>query len=600
MPKPTSGKGRAAPPAPSGPPVLYSEALSGAPLVVLITAPVPWTATRSTEAGGKDESLTCGARWGHAALLSPRESVLCVVGGTSCITPTTSDVSAPSPLPLWECTSAATATAPAATASSTAAGKSSAATAGTPTARAWRAGGPPRTAHAHDIGRVSPLATAPHAWPLFASWWATWPAGSGTDAPTVLYADGGWSGARRLAGVRAFADGAGAGVNLPPPPHTARSHHSVVSVLGRLLRFGGETQQGTAAALEEIDGGAALVDERRRTDVEVRDGEEAAEAVAALSATIVASPAEPASTPPTTAPPLSQPPPPRAAHGACSLSQRYMLLVGGRHVQTQTDGGDAAAGAGAAGKGAKVKKSTPGKRGGTPGREAKGGGGGAVESAELAAASLTALKDVAVYDAKLGLWLPVRVVGGGAVPCPRYAAAVAAVPAPGTAAPAGRHRGPVADVVQREVLLVGGLDAAGAVCADAWVLQVLSGADAELAEVPADGAGAGPAAATPAAAVVPVVKVRWVRLELPSASAAAAAVPVFQRHHAAVVVSSQRVVYLVGGCTAHGAAEPSVCTFVLPPLTTTSVRPADEFSGDADDAAQARAAASAKGRPAAK
>ncbi|CAC9455404.1 conserved hypothetical protein [Leishmania infantum JPCM5] len=573
MPKLSSSKAKVAAAAASGPPALYGEDLSGPPLVVEVTAPSVWTATAGADASSNEECLTGGARWGHAAMLSPSESVLCIVGGAPCQRPHAAEQA---PAPLWEYTSVAPSRVP--TAMSASAMKAPVAA-----ARAWKAGAARRAARQDAIRGANAGAAEDHDWPLFASWWASWPSGNGADGPAVMYADGGWSGACRIAGVRAFADGANGDPSFTLPPSSAagtsstRSHHSVTCVLGRLLRFGGETQQGTAAALEEIDGASGSLDEKQQADGEHRNAEGREVAVP-----------EPTSTTPRLQPALG-PPPPRAAHGACSLSQRYIVIVGGRQVHTQADDVSAVAAGASAGKGARAKKTTamralsPGKRGGASGKDGKGSS-AALEASVPASATLTTLKDVAVYDAKLGAWLPVRVVGGGAVPCARYAAAVAAVPMPGAAPPTSRHRSPVADAVQREVLVVGGLDAEGAVCADAWLMQVMSGADAELAEVPAG------TLADSASTAVPVVKIRWVRLELPKAAAS-----VFQRHHAAVAVSSQRIMYLVGGCGPHGAAEPCACTLQLPPLTSASVRLADEAGGDAEGAVPKRPSANAKG-----
>ncbi|TPP41659.1 hypothetical protein CGC21_36720 [Leishmania donovani] len=523
MPKLSSSKAKVAAAAASGPPALYGEDLSGPPLVVEVTAPSVWTATAGADASSNEECLTGGARWGHAAILSPSESVLCIVGGAPCQRPHAAEQA---PAPLWEYTSVAPSRLP--TAMSASAMKAPVAA-----ARAWKAGAARRAARQDAIRGANAGAAEDHDWPLFASWWASWPSGNGADGPAVMYADGGWSGACRIAGVRAFADGANGDPSFTPPPSSAagtsstRSHHSVTCVLGRLLRFGGETQQGTAAALEEIDGASGSLDEKQQAD--------------------------------------------------------------GEHRNAEADDVSAVAAGASAGKGARAKKTTamralsPGKRGGASGKDGKGSS-AALEASVPASATLTTLKDVAVYDAKLGAWLPVRVVGGGAVPCARYAAAVAAVPMPGAAPPTSRHRSPVADAVQREVLVVGGLDAEGAVCADAWLMQVMSGADAELAEVPAG------TLADSASTAVPVVKIRWVRLELPKAAAS-----VFQRHHAAVAVSSQRIMYLVGGCGPHGAAEPCACTLQLPPLTSASVRLADEAGGDAEGAVPKRPSANAKG-----
>lgn len=584
MPKLSSSKAKAAAAAASGPPALYGEDLSGPPLVVEVNAPSAWTATTGADASSNEECLTGGARWGHAAMLSPSESVLCIVGGTPCQRPHAAEQA---PVPVWEYTAVTPSRVP--TAMSASAIKVPVAAAAAPAAAAaaacaWRAGAARRAVQQDAIHGAHAGAAEDHDWPLFACWWASWPSGNGADGPSVMYADGGWSGARRIAGVRAFATGANGDPSFTSPPSSAagisstRSHHSVTCVLGRLLRFGGETQQGTAAALEEIDGASGSLDEKQQVDGEHRNAEGREAAVP-----------EPTSTTPRL-PPALGPPPPRAAHGACSLSQRYMVVVGGRQVHTQADDTGAVASGASAGKGARAKKITamralsPGKRGGASGKDGKGSP-DALEASALASATLTTLKDVAVYDAKLGAWLPVRVVGGGAVPCARYAAAVAAVPMPGAAPPTSRHRSLVADAVQREVLVVGGLDADGAICTDAWLLQVMSGADAELAEVPAG------TPADSASTAVPVVKIRWVRLELPKAAAS-----VFQRHHAAVAVSSQRMVYLVGGCGPHGAAEPCVCTLQLPPLTSASVRLADEAGGDAEGAAMPkRSSANAKG-----
>ncbi|GET86388.1 hypothetical protein, conserved [Leishmania tarentolae] len=573
MPKTASSKAKAAAAAASGPPALYGEDLSGSPLVVDLTVLSAWTATPDADASRKEECLTGGARWGHAAMLSPSESVLCVVGGTPCHRPSTAGQAS---APLWEYTSVTPATNTSATKTPSVASLHS--------ARVWKAGGA-RQAVPQDVmcGSNSGPAKSDD-WPLFASWWALWPFNNGASGPSVMYADGGWSDARRVAGVRAFADSATGDISFTPPPSSVattsstRSHHSVTYVQGRLLRFGGETQQGIVAALEEVDsasGGSLHEKQDAGEDHRCTQGRETAVP-------------EPASTLPTLPSSLG-PPPPRAAHGACSLGQRYIVVVGGRHVQTQVDDASAVAGGASPGKGARAKRTTamralsPGRRAGASRKDGKGSP-ASLEASAPASATLTTLKDVAVYDAKLGVWLPVRVVGGGAVPCARYAAAVAAVPMPGAALPTSRHRSPAADAVQREVLVVGGLDAEGAVCADAWVMQVLSGTDAELAEVPAG------TPADSASAAVPVVKVRWVRLELPRASAS-----VFQRHHAAVVVSSQRVVYLVGGCGPHDAAEPPVCTLELPPLTSASLRVADETGGAAEGAVPKRPSTGTKG-----
>lgn len=605
MPKPAAPKGKAVAAVPKGPPALYEEALSGPPLVVALPAPA---AVAAADIAGREGALTGGARWGHAALLSPNEAVLCIVGGTPCNP-------ALDAAPVWEylCLTAAAAQ-PVASNS-----KSAALSASGPAARTWQAGSVSPPVIIGAIRQGTNTASEPHEWPLFASWWASWSPGSSADGPSALYADGGWSGARRLSGVRVFAAAGSAtpttarsrprsrqpsrsrvpsrsraASSAAPPPCTRRSHHTVVCVQGRLYRFGGETQQGTAASLAEVEGGAAYIDERPRAEAERRSVvsvDIADTNIAALRSGLQV--AEAPAAPPVGPPPRLGPPPPRAAHGACALNQRYLVVVGGRHVQTPTDDTDAAGGA-AGGKGAKGKKSTtartpsPAKRGGSPGRDARTSP-SVGDAALSAAATVTALKDVAVYDARLEAWLPVRVVGGGAVPCARYAAAVTAVPAPGAASPSSRHRGPAADAVHREVLVVGGLDAAGSVCSDAWVMQILSGTDGELAEVPAG------AAADPTTAALPVVRVRWVRLEVPAAALAASP---FQRHHAAAVASSQRLAYLVGGCGPNAAAVPPVIALALPPLTGATVRASDELSGDGDGASLGQTPASAKGHPA--
>ncbi|KAG5485561.1 hypothetical protein LSCM1_07650 [Leishmania martiniquensis] len=586
MPKAAGSKTKAAAAALSGPPALYEEALSGPPLGVEVTAISTWRASASADASSKG-FLTCGARWGHTAMLSPNESVLCVVGGTPLCEP---DLMERLQAPLWEYTSATTAAAPAAMHTSVA--KASAVSAAFPAVPVWRAGEAVPVTRQSAIRSADIAAAGTHEWPLFASWWASWPSGSGADGPSVMYADGGWSGVRRVAGLRAFANGdnGGPGVVLPTlsagAAASTRSHHSVTCVQGRLLRFGGETQGGTAAALEEIDGVSELFDEVQQAEDEHRSAEcgEAAAPLAATARDEVAAPQ-----PPSTIPRM---PPPRAAHGACSLNKRYMVVVGGRQVHTQADDVDAAAGSASAGKGSRAKKSPAmrmqpmGKHGGAIGKDGKGTL-AALDPCATASATLTTLKDVAIYDSKLGAWLPVRVVGGGAVPRARYAAAVAAVPMLAACSPTCRRRGPITDAVQREVVIIGGLDAAGEICADAWVLQVMSGTDAVIAETPAG------SPTDSASTTLPLVKVRWVRLELPAAAAS-----VFQRHHAAVAVSSQRVAYLVGGYGPHGAAEPCVCTLELPPLTSMSVRLADEAGRDAEGTAQKRPSTGSKSRSA--
>ncbi|KAG5511107.1 hypothetical protein GH5_07314 [Leishmania sp. Ghana 2012 LV757] len=586
MPKAVSSKAKAAAAALSGPPALYEEALSGPLLVVEVTALSAWRTTPSADASSKGFS-TGGARWGHTAMLSPSGSVLCVVGGTPFHEP---DVTEQPPAPLWEYTSVTAMTAPTATYTSVV--KTPVASAALSAAPVWRPVAASLATRRSTICSADTAADGQHEWPLFASWWTSWPSGNGSDGPSVMYADGGWNGVRRVAGVRVFTSGADGVPGLTLPTVCAvdatgtRSHHSVTCVQGRLLRFGGETQRPAAAALEEIGGASVFADAKQPAEEEHRsaDGRDAG---APLAATVRGEVAPLQST--STAPRL---PPPRAAHGACSLNQRYMVIVGGRQVHTQADDVDAAAAGASAGKGPRAKKSTSmrtlstGKRGGMGAKDGKCTA-AALEPSAPASATFTTLKDVAIYDAKIGAWLPVRVVGGGAVPRARYAAAVAAVPMPNAASPTCLRRSPAADAVQREVLVIGGLDAGGAICADAWVMQVMSGTDAEIAEVPT-GTPAGSASTA-----VPLVKVRWVRLELPVAAAS-----VFQRHHAAVAVSSQRVVYLVGGCGPHGAAEPCVCTLELPPLTTASVRLANETGGDAEGAAQKQPPSGSKGRSA--
>ncbi|KAG5510619.1 hypothetical protein JKF63_06917 [Porcisia hertigi] len=566
MPKQLGTKSKAAAAAlSSGPPPLYEEALSGPPLVVEITGLSVWSTKTGADAARKAGCLTNGARWGHAAVLSPNETVLCIIGGTPC---SRSHMSEDAAVPLWEYTSATTATAP--TAGSTSFYKMVTA-AVLPTPHIWMAGAAQTAATQDAIHGAKTDAAKNHDWPLFAPWWASWSPVKGTDGPSVMYADGGWDGARRITGVRAFAGCVKGGDSLLLPPlsvvvaNSTRSHHSVTNVQGRLYRFGGETQQGTVAALEEIEGASVLLGKKREAGdlSRSKNEKEAAAPTAALSrggAPIL----EPTTVAPNPFPVLGSPPP-RAAHGACSLNQRYIVVFGGRQIHTQGDDVDALAAAVSGGKGGRAKKAataraqSPGKRGGTPGRDRKNSL-AAIDTTLPRSATLTVLKDVAIYDTALSSWLPVQVMKCGAVPCARYAAAVAAVPVHAIGSQTGRHRSPVADAVQREVLVVGGLDAGGSMCADAWVMQVMSGTDAELAEVPADSAST----------AVPLVRVRWVRLE-----ARCAADSPFQRHHAAAVVSSRRVVYLVGGCGSDDAAVPCVCTLELPPLTAASVKSAE-------------------------
>ncbi|KPA77692.1 hypothetical protein ABB37_07025 [Leptomonas pyrrhocoris] len=599
----------------SGPPQLYEETISGPPLVVDVGNPTVWAnttvaaATAATEESVRRNSAAGAAvtaRWGHAAELSPNESVLCIVGGRPC-----------------DCAAAAAAAAEATTAFDLLAWTSAHLGRNTKASHVWQSIPCQPVSAGTEATRDSTKQRTSTAderqsvvqWPHYAPWGVTWETKAlEAERPVGAWVDGGWSRGRRLADTRCFSP-IGRDVDAPvrPPtslPSATRSHHSVTAVHGVRFRFGGEAQAGTVAAL------GTIVDNATADDGGSATAGTPAEQASSLPRQ--GSPTYPSVPPPPPPPPQQQQqqqqqqvPPPRAAHGACCLCDRYLFVFGGRAVHWQGDGADASRsptpagrGRGAAGGNSPGKASTVGKaasrttsvnKRGSPASKGGDGGNNTNGADAVATAVLTVHRDVAVYDTRLSAWLPVHITGGPG-PCARYAAAVAAVPtpAPSTAGALVHHR---------EVFVLGGLDAEGAVCADAWLLQILSGADGELAEAPAPAPAAknGPAAVT--ARGPPVVRARWVRmnapcecasaaassaggsppasldLSLPSAAvvvaAAAAAVPsAFARHHAAAVVSSQRVAYVVGGCgpaAATAAAQPHACTLALPYLTPTTV-----------------------------
>jgi hypothetical protein len=666
MGKPSAAKSRAVP---AGPPRLYEETVRGSSFVVDVGSPIVWAnttavagTTASVEGVGKhssEEGIAVTARWGHSMELSPNEGVLCIIGGRPCSRAVAS--AGGSGVPVLKAGSAVSAD-------------------GAPQLLAWTSAhhvrsskaphvwqcAPCEPAHAEATPSATPATSADEEgsrklirWPHYAPWWVTWEANTHEgERPTHAWVDGGWGNGHRLAYRQAFVLVGDSYVEPSRADRAAiaatRSHHTVTAVQGVRYRFGGEMQDGTVAALERVEADAPTVPLTPLPEGESDGISRTAAAVAPHNSTATSDsppPARPESSAsaydgtPMPASPSPQPqqqqqqaPPPRAAHGACCLCQRYLIVFGGRRVDLQDDGVDAArapsssgkAGGGSggrvtgsAGKASAASKAatSASKRGAPAGKGGDGSGSGTdATSTTATTAVLTALKDVAVYDTRLAVWLPV-VITGGPGPRPRYAAAVAAVPSSTSPIVAGSA------VQHREVLVVGGLDGSGQVCDDAWLLQILSGADSELADAPdnntaAAGGGAaskegGSAATATSAGSLPVVTARWVRLNLPSnfasiaassvnssllaspAAAAAGASPavalsVLARHHAAAVVSHQRIAYVVGGCGMAGAstvaAQPTAYTLALPPLTSTSVR-VDDADGVTTPTAAAGAGA---------
>lgn len=545
----------------TGPPPLYEDNTGGPSAVVDVGAPTIWSppppSSSSTSTIGACGSHDSGAtaRWGHAVELSPSESVLCIMAGRPC---GGGDAIAKPPLPLLACTSA----------------------------QSMRSAKAPhlwQPVPAHVLSTEAKGGVVGEAqWPHYAPWWLTWETRPhDADRPVCAMAEGGWANGRRLSGIRTFSIDAGhndSGSDQHPPTpdvvsaqhqRQTRSHHSVTFVKTTAYRFGGETQEGTVAAWGTLDDDAVS---RVATPPTPQQQQQAPPS----------RPGTPSSPPPQPTPPTAHCPPPRAAHGSCCLSQRYVVVVCGRRVMWAGDGADSALSGGrggstspgkaAAAKGSAARAASVNKRGAPAGKagETSGEGGAAAGTAPAAStATLTALSDVAIFDTLLSAWVPVCVTGGSG-PRGRYAAAVAAVP--------------TSVMHQREVLVLGGLDAAGHVCNDAWLLQIVSGAEGELTDA-AKEAGGGAAAAS-------VITARWVRLSLPSAHATTApnnasgagaphAPSFFARHHAAAVVSSQRIAYVVGGCgkrEGDAAALPTAYTLALPHLTAATVH-AEEGDG---------------------
>ena len=603
----------------SGPPQLYEEAISGPPFVVDVGTPNVWTNTvtaiiaeASTQQSTQEEEVAVTARWGHSVELSPNESTVCIIGGRLCGRVPGTAGAVPSAAPVV-----------------------------TTDLLAWTLSHNFRSSKASHVWQT--IACQPTqitisnmrdeskrdfiaeqqqqqqhpasaSWPHFAPWWVEWDSRAHEgERPVRAFVDGGWAAGRRLAGTVAFvpasqdADASSTLLALSTScDRTRRSHHSVTEVQGVRYRFGGETQEGTVAALEPLEEAALpsphAKDSRQNSSHassnNTANGEMSTKTAAAES------PPSPRLGSPPARPPSSVPqqqqqqqvPPPRAVHGACCLCQRYLLIFGGRRVDLHGGGADSGRTRSPSGKERSIspgKASVAGKAAARAAAVSKRGApadkGGDTSTATSAAgvAVLTAHRDVAVYDTRLRAWLPVRVTGGSG-PCARYAAAFTAVPTSTSA-------GVAAAMNHREALLLGGIDAAGQTCADAWLLQILSGADGELANAPAANAG-----------TLPVVTVRWVRLSLPSGfnalAGAHAATPVgslFARHHAAAVVSSQRIAYVVGGCSGDSstaaAALPHVYTLALPHLTSTTVRVDD--AGNSDGAATEGGAAQGGGWP---
>ncbi|KPI85663.1 hypothetical protein ABL78_5284 [Leptomonas seymouri] len=611
------GKAKAAS---SGVPQLYDETISGPCSVVDVGNPTAWANTISgavspTAADGavkysSEKGVAVTARWGHAVELSPNESVLCIIAGRPCSHATAAAEATAFDLVAWTPTLNVR-SAKAAHVWQSIPYQPSSASADTTSA-------PPETASTHE------MLTAAR-WPHYAPWWLTWEMRPHEgERPVGAWVDGGWAAGHRLADTQLFVPisyGDNKQPHQPTPTHSiSRSHHSVTLVQGVRFRFGGETQAGTVTALDTIDEASvvppAVTDSSHNTPGE-RCATAAGEAPVDLNAAPrrLDSPAAPSSVNAAASPQQQQPkaPPPRAAHSACCLCQRFLVVFGGRRVNWQDDGTDATRGpspSGREGRGAgnglgkgastgkAASRATSVNRRGAPGGKGTDNHNHSSGADAVSTAVLTVHKDVAVYDTRLKLWLPVHIAGGPG-PCARYAAAVAAVPTPASSSSGNL-------VNHREVLVVGGLDAGGQVCSDAWLLQILSGAESELAEMPSSARKESKAAHanTPA---LPVVTARWVRLNLPSGltstalpnsdrsspvsvnslSSPTALSTVFARHHAAAVVSSQRIAYVVGGCGQGGhsevAAQPSVYTLSLPHLTSTTVRV--EEAANADGAA---------------
>lgn len=333
---------------------------------------------------------------------------------------------------------------------------------------------------------------------------------------------------------------------------------------------------------------------------------------------------------------LLPPPPPRASHAACSLCDRYLVIFGGRRlrfVDGDFNDGDAATPrtASSSRKGPKTASggaSPAGRQSRSPAaKRRQQSQAGAGEAAAVQCPIFSLYNDVSVFDVEAQQWLAVVVTGSGGVPSPRYGAAVAAVP---SSISSGLQRDIVVigglgerGEVLAEAWVLQCVSGSGRRLHDAadgvGGAATLSTAAAPFAASVSTTSAAGSLPTRPS-----VIQFRWVRLmsmaaqeaevvaeAVPEAVAAAAgsqadasqgaatsaataatsttapvpAVPEsgprkecklswLQRHHAAVAVTDDRVVYVSGGLNAEGtAASPDIFWCRLPAIADQSLRP---------------------------
>lgn len=147
-------------------------------------------------------------------------------------------------------------------------------------------------------------------------------------------------------------------------------------------------------------------------------------------------------------------PSPRSSHAVSVLQNRYLVYFGGRQcvlpasieqAQGKNKGKNGNVGGGgggnnAGGGGARGGKGRAGGKGDGKDKDGKGGrhaGGGGnkgtalLDEDEEELPTLQLYGDVAVYDTELSCWVQVRVMAGES-PCPRYGAAMCAIPPPPT------------------------------------------------------------------------------------------------------------------------------------------------------------------------
>ncbi|CCW64605.1 unnamed protein product [Phytomonas sp. EM1] len=387
--------------------------------------------------------------------------------------------------------------------------------------------------------------------------------------PTLVCAVGGWDGQRRFASMRLYAEETAKGsceastsvpgVSILPFPESIPpiSGHSCTVVGGKLYVFGGTTLHGCSNTVHGLTIASSSPDWAQTC---MNPGDPAGFDVAALTLVKEVAPVREIAIQGSSATSSEEKktteripdPAPRSAHASCCLDDRILLFFGGRRLVLE-DRPNPTKRHGLNNARSKTKSNS--------GRTYTRAGGAIPEEQPFGNFHLELFNDVIVYNTETRCWLPVQLTGGAA-PCPRYGAAICSLPGLGR-----EGEGSI-----KEILVHGGVDAAGKILSDAWILhskKLSSGKETKIDML---------ALAAEAGRKTEPLQFVWVRLNLippplttvtPSSPQNQLALELGRAYHTAVVIAHHtrvREVLLVGGYVQGAVSAACMLRLSIPPI----------------------------------